>query len=59
MSYEGLRLGHYQLLQLVGKGSMSEVYLAEDQSLRRQVAIKVRNAPQKVTMLCNIFVSLS
>lgn len=41
MSYEGLKLGHYQLLQLVGEGGMSEVYLAEDQSLHRQVAIKV------------------
>src|SRR5579859_1163819 len=48
MSYKGLKLGHYQLLQLVGKGGMSEVYLAEDQSLHRQVAIKViRSEPDQ------------
>jgi serine/threonine protein kinase len=37
----GRRLGDYQFLRRLGRGGMAEVYLAEQQSLRRQVAIKV------------------
>ena len=37
----GRRLGDYQVLRRLGRGGMAEVYLAEQQSLRRQVAIKV------------------
>ena len=37
----GRRLGDYQLLRRLGRGGMAEVYLAEQTSLRRQVAIKV------------------
>jgi len=33
-------LSHYRLLSQLGAGGMSEVYLAEDTSLNRQVAIK-------------------
>ena len=37
----GRQLGGYQLLRRLGKGAMSEVYLAEQVSLGRQVAVKV------------------
>jgi serine/threonine-protein kinase len=37
----GRQLGGYRLLRRLGKGAMAEVYLAEQISLSRQVAIKV------------------
>lgn len=37
----GRRLGDYQLLRRLGRGAMAEVYLAEQRTLRRQVALKV------------------
>ena len=37
----GRRLGDYQLLRRLGRGGMAEVYLAEQVSLKRQVAFKV------------------
>src|SRR5262245_9671009 len=37
----GRRVGDYQLLRRLGRGGMAEVYLAEQLSLRRQVALKV------------------
>ncbi|MEZ6101388.1 MAG: serine/threonine-protein kinase [Pirellulaceae bacterium] len=40
----GRQLGDYQLLRRLGRGGMAEVYLAEQQSLQRQVAIKVLRA---------------
>jgi serine/threonine-protein kinase len=36
----GRRLGDYQILRRLGRGGMAEVYLAEQISLRRQVAMK-------------------
>jgi len=40
----GRTLGDYQLLRRLGRGAMAEVYLAEQQSLRRRVAVKVLRA---------------
>ena len=37
----GKRLRDYQVLRRLGRGAMAEVYLAEQQSLARQVALKV------------------
>jgi serine/threonine-protein kinase len=37
----GRQLGDYLLLRRLGKGAMAEVYLAEQMSLKRQVAFKV------------------
>jgi serine/threonine protein kinase len=41
MNLEGTQLGHYRLTQFIKGGGMGEVYLAEDLTLPRQVAIKV------------------
>ncbi|WP_166825375.1 protein kinase domain-containing protein [Thalassoroseus pseudoceratinae] len=37
----GSMLGEFRLLRLLGRGGMAEVYLAEQTSLHRQVAVKI------------------
>ena len=42
MSYSpGDRIGPYEIISILGKGGMGEVYLAKDPRLQRHVAIKV------------------
>jgi eukaryotic-like serine/threonine-protein kinase len=41
MTIEGKQFSHYLIHQLIGKGGMGEVYLAEDIQTHRQLAIKV------------------
>jgi len=41
MLLEGLQIAHYRCLQLLESGGMSEVYLAEDLRIYRQVALKI------------------
>ena len=41
----GGRIGAYDILSLIGRGGMGEVYLAHDTRLERKVAVKLLQAP--------------
>src|SRR5947209_14906691 len=41
MLFEGTQLGQYSIRRLVGRGGVGDVYLADDQKLLRQVALKI------------------
>ena len=43
-SLVGKRLGHYEVVSILGAGGMGEVYLAQDTRLNRRVAVKVLSA---------------
>jgi serine/threonine protein kinase len=40
----GDKLGHYEVLSLLGQGGMGEAYRSHDSRLNRDVAIKVSSA---------------
>ena len=37
----GSRLGHYDVIVLIGEGGMGQVYQATDTKLNRQVALRI------------------
>ncbi|MFN4258144.1 MAG: serine/threonine-protein kinase [Gemmataceae bacterium] len=51
--YIGFTLGHYKVLELLGSGGMSAVYLCEDQHTQQHVALKVlpKSLAQNATIL--------
>jgi len=44
MLESGKNFGRYTILSLIGKGGMGEVYLAQDKTLNRKVALKILSA---------------
>ena len=55
----GQRIAHFKVVKKLGEGGMGEVYLAEDQKLNRQVALKVLPADYFDDTERHIFQSLN
>ncbi|MCA9081309.1 MAG: serine/threonine protein kinase [Planctomycetaceae bacterium] len=45
--YQGMYVGKYRILDLLGRGGMGKVYLAEQLSMERLVAVKVISQPNR------------
>ncbi len=43
----GTRLGHYDVIALLGEGGMGQVWQATDTQLNRQVALKILSDPDR------------
>ena len=43
----GDKLSHYEILEPLGEGGISEVYRAKDTNLKRDVALKVLPSPSR------------
>src|SRR5262245_10051802 len=37
----GRNVGHYQILSVIGRGGMGDVYLAQDMTLGRKISLKI------------------
>lgn len=44
---DGQKLGNYEIVRLIGRGGMGEVYLAKDELLNRRIALKLLPADYK------------
>ena len=44
----GQRIGHFRVVDLIGKGGMGEVYVGYDETLERKVALKTIKADRRL-----------
>jgi serine/threonine protein kinase len=55
MLLEGMQLGRYRLLRVIGSGGMGDVYHAEDTTMARYVAMKVVRTEQAQVDITRLF----